>query len=348
MDKRKIEGHYDRHAVANKNTNRRESASFSLFQFNNWVKATMISRYAIRYDNVLDLGGGRFGDIQKWMRASYQGKISRVVIVDVSAQSIREALNRYNSMVSRYDVRKKREQKPFRADFYVADCFEYRLREVFMGILPKAQPTFHLVSAQFCIHYAFETEQRARVLLKNVSEALVPGGLFIGTIPDSDIIRLRIKNADCTVTDGGPLQFGNEYYKIVVPQESTLMAKRGMFGVRYQFFLRDAVEDCVEYLVHFPTFQEMAREEDLILVRRMNFHDHYQSIANKAPDGEEMAYLGRMLPNGIVPLLWDVAQLYTTFVFQKRGTRALDTKRRRMNPYRTIRPEEIHQIKRSV
>jgi mRNA (guanine-N7-)-methyltransferase len=38
---------------------------------------------------------------------------------------------------------------------------------------------------QFCMHYAFESASKARMMIENVSRYLRPGGLFVGTIPDS-------------------------------------------------------------------------------------------------------------------------------------------------------------------
>jgi mRNA (guanine-N7-)-methyltransferase len=44
------------------------------------------------------------------------------------------------------------------------------------------------VSMQFCMHYAFESASKARMMMENVSRFLRPGGTFIGTIPDSDLL----------------------------------------------------------------------------------------------------------------------------------------------------------------
>eukprot|EP00961_Rhodomonas_salina_P002252 31065-Rhodomonas_salina.1 len=35
---------------------------------------------------------------------------------------------------------------------------------------------------------------------------------------------------------------------------------RSPFGIRYKFFLKDAVDDCEECLVHFPTMKKLAAE----------------------------------------------------------------------------------------
>jgi hypothetical protein len=42
-------------------------------------------------------------------------------------------------------------------------------------------PKFDTLSMQFCMHYAFETEQKVRQMLSNISTALRPGGVFLGT-----------------------------------------------------------------------------------------------------------------------------------------------------------------------
>lgn len=58
---------------------------------------------------------------------------------------------------------------------------------------------FDVTSLQFCMHYAFESEEKVRVMLDNVSRFLRPGGTFMGTIPDS-------ANLLCAPTDLFPLK----------------------------------------------------------------------------------------------------------------------------------------------
>jgi mRNA (guanine-N7-)-methyltransferase len=44
---------------------------------------------------------------------------------------------------------------------------------------------FDIVSQQFCLHYAFETEAKAKQMVANVADYLRPGGYWIGTLPDA-------------------------------------------------------------------------------------------------------------------------------------------------------------------
>ena len=46
---------------------------------------------------------------------------------------------------------------------------------------------------QFGLHYSWSTEARARRALANVSALLRPGGIFIGTMPDANVIIKRLR-----------------------------------------------------------------------------------------------------------------------------------------------------------
>lgn len=49
------------------------------------------------------------------------------------------------------------------------------------------------VNLQFALHYSWSTEARARQALANVSALLQPGGTFIGTMPDANVIIKRLR-----------------------------------------------------------------------------------------------------------------------------------------------------------
>lgn len=55
---------------------------------------------------------------------------------------------------------------------------------------------FDVVSMQFCMHYAFESEEKARMMLANATRYLRPGGVLIGTIPDCENL-LYVASALC-------------------------------------------------------------------------------------------------------------------------------------------------------
>jgi mRNA (guanine-N7-)-methyltransferase len=156
--------------------------------------------------------------------------------LDVAAVSIDQAQARWNSLprASRFD-----------ATFTVLDCYSEPLTH---GV-PQARlaEPFDVVSMQFCMHYAFESEVKAHCMLQNVARWLRPGGIFVGTIPNADQLLTRL---DQIPADAPSLSFGNSVYSIKFESRES----SPLFGHRYSFFLQDAVEDVPEYVVRWDHF----------------------------------------------------------------------------------------------
>lgn len=96
--------------------------------------------------------------------------------LDIAAVSINQARNRWEGLRGpRFD-----------ATFAALDCYTQPVSKAFPPA--KLVQPFDVVSMQFCMHYAFETVQKARCMLDNVSRYLRSGGIFIGTIPNADLL----------------------------------------------------------------------------------------------------------------------------------------------------------------
>ncbi|PHH67530.1 hypothetical protein CDD83_6533 [Cordyceps sp. RAO-2017] len=87
----------------------------------------------------------------------------------------------------------------FDARFHVKDCYGESIedveivRQVGFDPSPLNRRGFDVVSLLFSMHYAFESEARARTMLRNVAGALKKGGRFIGCIPNSDVLGERVR-----------------------------------------------------------------------------------------------------------------------------------------------------------
>ena len=146
------------------------SKIFHLRAFNNFVKSTLINRYVRGGLRVLDIACGKGGDIGKWARH----RVSKYVGVDIAAASIEQAQARLGD--ARWNVN---------AEFHVLDCFAKHVETV---LVPGSHGSFDMVSTQFALHYAFQNEEKARIAINNVAWALKPGGIWIGTVPNSNWI----------------------------------------------------------------------------------------------------------------------------------------------------------------
>lgn len=86
-------------------------------------------------------------------------------------------------LLVRWNALQKKNRRLFQAKFITADLHTARLVHVFPPFIQ-----FDMVSCQFALHYSFESEAKARRLLQNASDRLKPGGTFVGTIPDANVL----------------------------------------------------------------------------------------------------------------------------------------------------------------
>ena len=64
----------------------------------------------------------------------------------------------------------------------------FLLKASIKELMKDAETKFDLCSCQFSFHYSFESEAQARCMLRNATECLKPGGYFIGTIPNANLL----------------------------------------------------------------------------------------------------------------------------------------------------------------
>lgn len=135
---------------------------------------------------------------------------------------------------------------------------------------------FDIVVSMFSMHYAFENEQKARQMLRNVAGSLKKGGRFLGVGPNSDVLsakvvefhqKRRAREAAAKQTEGeredGEVEdvldtpeWGNSIYRVRFPGETPEDGIfRPAFGWKYSYFMEEAVEEIPEYVVPWEAFR---------------------------------------------------------------------------------------------
>ncbi|OAL44773.1 guanine-N(7)-methyltransferase [Pyrenochaeta sp. DS3sAY3a] len=194
-----VKQHYNMVPERGREWRQTDSKIKGLRSFNNWVKSSIINKFIGDERNlkILDIGCGKGGDLQKWQASR---KVELYVGCDPADVSIKQAKDRYAQML-------KRSRRIFHAEFYAKDCFGEWLGDIpiikDVGIDPGAGPGnamaqrwggggWDMVTMMFCMHYAFESEAKAKGMLRNVAGALKKGGRFIGCIPNSDVLTRKV------------------------------------------------------------------------------------------------------------------------------------------------------------
>ena len=259
---------------------------------------------------VLDIGCGKGGDLGKWAKAPQN--VELYVGIDPAEISIDQARTRYAEMRGRGG----RGGRVFQGEFFAKDGYGE-----WIGDLPIVQEVgidgsvgpggggssrwggggFDVVTMMFCMHYAFESEAKARGMLRNVAGALKKGGRFIGVIPNSDVLRDKVvdfhekqaaekqgsghgdvpdKDDNLSgpenggVEDPPVLEWGNSIYRVRFPGKTPEDGKfRPAWGWKYSYFMEEAVEEVPEYVVPWEAFRALAEDYNLEMQYRKPFAD---------------------------------------------------------------------------
>jgi mRNA (guanine-N7-)-methyltransferase len=301
---------------------RKTSPIIEVRKVNNFVKSVLILEFSRRGDFVLDIGGGKGGDLNKWHKA----QVDHLVLADVAEGSVKDAVERYNDAFKRGGHAKFR----FSVTWIAMDCCSPLLRTELDRV-----DFFDVVACQFALHYAFETEERTREFLKNVAHKLRPGGYFIGITTDARVLFDRAQaSADLK-------SFGNSQYEVVFDEEVQNIKN----GQRYVFSLEDAVSKVPEYVVDPQVLIANCEALDLELIRFENLQALYTQSVNSKRFGNLAA--DQKLPRSATefqPDTWETIGLYLSFVFRKKGKSA-STEHSVRFPLQAYSPSDVITLK---
>ncbi|KAL4769520.1 mRNA capping enzyme-domain-containing protein [Aspergillus nidulans var. acristatus] len=339
-----VRQHYNAVPQRGREWRKTESKIKGLRSFNNWVKSTLIQKYSPDEEFVsrtvdtkdwandaalppvdekrllvIDLGCGKGGDLGKWQLAPQP--IDLYVGLDPAEISIDQARDRYAQMRTGRGPRQRR-GPIFHAEFAPKDCFGEWLGDVpivqQVGIEANVGPGgslmssrwggggFDVVASMFTIHYAFESEVKARQMLRNVAGCLKKGGRFLGVCPNSDIISAKVaefhakrkeseaeKKKEAAEPEDGEVEedvkkaeWGNPIYRVrfleATPEDGVF---RPPFGWKYNYFMEEAVEEIPEYVVPWEAFRALTEEYNLELQYRKPFLDVWKEEKNDSELG---------------------------------------------------------------
>ena len=224
--------------------------------FNNWVKRSLIAEYCAPGSAVLDLACGRGGDLFKIVDT----KPRLYVGSDISRVSLEEAVGRINEAAA------KTAFPPI--TLIHADLGQHDLAPSLLGSAP-----FDTVQCQLALHYFFQSRARATNVFKMIAAALKPGGYFVGTTMDADVVAMLMRQPEAmrgthwkqlTRPAGSGsaaaaatkcVGFENAICRVKFDAADDfsaaddVLAGRPQFGTRYSFQLGELIEaDCDEYL----------------------------------------------------------------------------------------------------
>ena len=255
----------------------RDRVMRDVMSFHNKIKERLYQSSIKAGDTLLELAVGRANDLHKWRKT----KPSKIVGIDLSRGNLEGA--RQGACVRYLQETAKQKLPP--ALFIEADMVQPLLEQEnrYIKILDKQQPApteylqkfaglteFDVISCQFAIHYACESEESFRTFVGNLTRH--GKGLFFGTCMDGQAVYSLLLGREGHIFRANDQVFG-EFTKQYADGEGWTEEFGKAITVKLESFERPTKE----YLVPFGKVTEILKENGFELVGSTTFGDEYAS-----------------------------------------------------------------------
>jgi ribA/ribD-fused uncharacterized protein len=270
-----------------------------VYAFHNRIKDDLYKSNIKKDDTLLELAVGRAGDLNKWKRV----RPSKVVGVDISLSNITSPAQ---GSAVRYLTDKKKNPHDYLPPclFIQGDMTQYPLFEQddkYMVILTGKETgstkylsqfeglaSFDVISCQFAMHYACESEEIFHAFAKNLQK--YGRDVFFGTCSDGQAIYSLLVGKKAHLF-GSDKQVAGEYMKEYDDRQTWTEE----FGMPVKVTLESFDKPAIEYLVPFKRVTEILEEHGWDLVDSKLFGELYanQSGITLTREQQEFSFLNR-------------------------------------------------------
>jgi hypothetical protein len=261
---------------------------------------------------LLELACGKAGDLWKWIQSGFSNVVGVDLFEDNIINSRDGAYRRLYNAKSRNNVAATQKIVFIPADVgeplgpeRISDISDPTLKAIASSLwkVGKSDPKlkayegmlngeFDCASCQFAIHYFFESKAKLAVFLDNVEGMLKPGGLFIGTCMDGEMVAARLSNSK--VIEAKRDDNGAQIWRIERMYENggsfDSSKPEKSYGHRIEVFMDSIGKSTPEFLVHFDLLTSELKKRGMRLLNKAElkragglssstamFHDVYNS-----------------------------------------------------------------------
>lgn len=224
-----------------------------LRRWNNFVKAAMLRRYITEAFDArgpvafLDVCCGAGGDLPKVAR--HARMVSTYVGFDLAAARVDEARRRARGVRVPVEV------------------FQHDANDDFAAAALARAPAYSVVSCQLGPHFACSGPGALSAFASRIARVVRPGGFFIGSLPDADVLAQRSAGA---VLEEGGRRFGNRAYSVVFAGERLDPLA---LGSHYTFSLAGCVDRCPEFVAPWHHLRAAFEHAGFDVAQRVRFLD---------------------------------------------------------------------------
>ena len=243
---------------------RSQSYFYELRRYHNSIKRQLYDTYTKHIDNLIELAVGKAGDLHKWV----SNKIKHVVGYDIDSASIEEA------------------ERRVKANKGYTPKVELSVLDLSRNMITPSVP-FDVVSAMFCFHYFFESEETFNTIISSIKSNIKSGGIFMGAMFDGrSLLQLKVPESDTIeLSDQGEVRFKLKFSSL----------GHSPFGNKISVFIKDTVldESMDEYIVDFDSFVKLMKSNGFELIESKMFESVYNESFTLNSLQKEVSFLNR-------------------------------------------------------
>lgn len=238
-----------------------------LRKFHNFVKAQLYAKYAKGVGRLIEIAGGRGGDLNKWSN----NKIKFVLLTDIDEEALKEANARYAQL-------KGKKETDLELQTLKVDWSE-PLDKATQERIGKSQ--FDAISCQFAFHYFLDSETTLRNIYETISGLLKIGGYFFLTSLDGSRV-LNYLNNERKVREGESANLFKNGKKIISIRRLYSGEILQDMGQEISVMMESIGTEHKEYLSNMTfLINYFVQEGKFKLVVKESFKDYYIAWTNK-------------------------------------------------------------------
>lgn len=238
--------------------NKKNSSIQNMIKYNNLIKKDMYTSHLKRNMTLLELSGGRGGNLYDFLDKHPQF----VYFTDYAKDALTEAERRYNYIV--------KEEPSYKTNILFK---EYDLRENICDKLSEnANCKFDLISCHFAIHYFFETETTWKNFFNTIDKNIKSNGKFMFTCFDGKRVHKMLDK----IKKNQKLEFKIKEKVVLGFTKLYDGRKKSVFGRTIGCFV-ETIGEHNEYLVDLEFLYDYFKTRSYKLIETIPFNSLFEN-----------------------------------------------------------------------
>lgn len=248
---------------------KKKGLKIPLYKYNNYIKKYLYDTYLKKGYKLLDLAGGRGGDLLKTVKSSY------ILHIDIVDKLLKEAKNRYNKI----NYNKINYNKP-EINFLKFDLLGNNISKINKI---KKTDKFDIISCQFAFHYFCKNKKSIDYIISLINNNLKENGIFIMTGYDGKKIFEKLKEKSYI-----DYKWNNILFSKIIKKYNDEKFKN--YGQEINVFIEKIGIPQDEFLINFDYLHKQFNKYNINVIEEEYFDSKINNF-NKKLSEEEINYI---------------------------------------------------------